>query len=136
MSSKNGALYSELLVAAVLLLLFAGCAIIHSSEEIESDSEDVKTRISETQNFGREDSSSPLGVWAQVRLSKWQNTEAMLERKLRGIDCILRISYLIDGSKYTPPSDKIRQLSGLAKDIDSLKPEENNATDEAGSLQG
>lgn len=110
--------YSKIFI--LIILLFASCSNVPSTEEIDNDIGVLDKEIKETTLTIQNYSGSLLATLANIRLEIYQSTKAMLEQKKTGLKRYIPVSYSVDGEKFSPPENKNYLLQELKQDIENL----------------
>lgn len=120
----------------IIFCLLTGCTNVPSSEEIEKDIQFLDKEIEEANATVQSYPGGLLAVLANVRLETLKSTKSMLAQKKSGIKRFIRVSYSVDGKKYSPPGNKEELLQNLEKDLKDLRVDLAEAEAESAQYRG
>ena len=105
----------------LISLLFISCGNIPSTDEINSDINNVNEQILEAKKESDLFKGGLIKNMIDLRIEVLKNTKAMLEQKMKGINRYISIKYKIDGKVYNRPGDFEQRISSINEDIKQIK---------------
>jgi len=97
--------------------LLTGCGNVPSTDEINSDINNLDEEIVEAQKESDLYKGGLIKNMIDLRIEVLKNTKAMLEQKKKGINRYITIKYKIDGKEYKRPDDFEQRISSIDEEI-------------------